>query len=87
MWSEGKEGESMGAHQGKEGRGESLLECLFQGLKSCLACEIQCRAFCPSENKKLLNVVGATGEKLKLSNIFPLQVIKTKFEVFLVLRK
>lgn len=63
--------------------GESFIGVSFPGLP----CEIQCRVFCPPRDKKLLNVVGAIGEKFKLSNIFPLQVTKTKFEVFLVLRK
>lgn len=79
MWSGGKDGKSVGAHQGKQGRGENFIGVSVPG--------IQCRAFCPLRDKKLLNVVGAIGEKFKLSNIFPLQVIKTKFEVFLILRK
>lgn len=35
------------------------LGCLFQGLKSWLACKIQCRAFCAPGDNKLFHVVGA----------------------------
>lgn len=80
MWTGGKDGEQ-GSRVGESG------EYWLQGLKSWLACEVQCRAFCLPGDKTLLNVVGAIGEKLKLSNSFPLQVIKTKFEFFLVLRE